>query len=101
MARKREVIVRLLEKKTHVATACPHCGCSGRHVQWFLTASGERKGAMSGCLQNAFYIHPLALERARWEKRLERYPNWQRAIRAIEGIDNSVRVMFGVEVANA
>ena len=93
-AKDREVIVRLLQEEEHVLTSCPHCGANGRYVQHFITAQGERKAAMRGCLKNAFYVHPLATQRRTWEKRLKQYPGWKTAERELARIDSDVARLF-------
>lgn len=31
--------------------SCPHCGCRGRYVWYFICADGSQRGAMRGCIQ--------------------------------------------------
>ena len=88
-------IVRHLEVVDHVLTSCPHCGASGKKVHHFLCADGEVRAAMSGCVKEYFREHPVARSIRLWEKRLEKFPAWRKALYELEDLSKQVRAITG------
>jgi hypothetical protein len=52
----KHYVVRILRHTVKDGDICPHCGATGKYVTYVLCSDGIVRGAMRGCLENAFFM---------------------------------------------